>query len=177
MTNSDQGRAFPVTFGDEILGVVHRQPVLDALERGLRLEFLHQALDRNVVTIAPDALLEDVFRALARKSSQAAVVVDEQQAVDSVHGAAHGASLKQRDLVRLQLSQTDRDLCVARPVSLRQRDEQSPMPTFGSSEALEHLSQGWFRVVLREEPETLETPGFNEAADEKAIDEPILRAA
>jgi Zn-dependent protease/CBS domain-containing protein len=84
MTNSDQGRAFPVTFGDEILGVVHRQPVLDALERGLRLEFLHQALDRNVVTIAPDALLEDVFRALARKSSQAAVVVDEQQAVMGV---------------------------------------------------------------------------------------------
>lgn len=84
VTSCEQGRAFPVTFGDEILGVVHRKPVVDALERGLRLEFLHQALDRNVVTVAPDAPLEDVFRALTRERSHAAVVVDEDRAVRGV---------------------------------------------------------------------------------------------
>ena len=84
VTSSEQGRAFPVTFGDEVLGVVHRQPVLDALERGLRLEFLHQALDRNVVKVSRDAPLEEVFRALAQSRSHAAVVVSEDQEVEGV---------------------------------------------------------------------------------------------
>ncbi len=84
VTSSDEGRAFPVTFGDQILGVVHRKPVMDALERGLRLEFLHQALDRNVITVAPDAPLEDVFRALVSQRSQAAVVIDDQRSVQGV---------------------------------------------------------------------------------------------
>ena len=84
LVENEACRAYPVTFGDEILGVIHRQPILDARERGLRLEFLHQALDRNIVTIAPDARLEELFRKLVKARSQAAVVVDDDQAVRGV---------------------------------------------------------------------------------------------
>jgi CBS domain containing-hemolysin-like protein len=71
-------------YGDEILGVIHRKPIADAIAGGLRLEFLHQALDRNVVTIRPDAPLEELVQALAATSSQAAVVVGQDHSVQGV---------------------------------------------------------------------------------------------
>jgi Zn-dependent protease len=84
IAETDEGRAFPVTYGDEILGVIHRKPIADAIASGLRLDFLHEALDRNVVTIHPDAPLEELLQALSRNRSQAAVVVDEDHGVQGV---------------------------------------------------------------------------------------------
>ena len=83
-TGEEPGSAYPVTYGDEILGVVHRQPLVDALARGLRLQFLHQAVDRNILTVAPETPLEEVVRALAQTRSHAAVVVGEDQEVAGV---------------------------------------------------------------------------------------------
>jgi Zn-dependent protease len=84
LAETDEGCAFPVIYGDEILGVVHRQPIVDAIAKGLHLEFIHQALDRNVVTIRPDAPLEELLQALAKTRSQAAVVIDEDRGVQGV---------------------------------------------------------------------------------------------
>ncbi|MEE2779452.1 MAG: site-2 protease family protein [Myxococcota bacterium] len=82
-------RAFAVTFGDQVLGVVHAQPLLEAIAMGDRPTLLHSILDRNVVTTRPTAPIREVLMMLGQTGSRAAVVLDEA----GVQGLLHTDSL------------------------------------------------------------------------------------
>ncbi len=89
-------RALLVTFGDRALGVVHREPLLAAARAGQAPPAseaappapptLHELIDRNVVSIAPDVPLKELLTRMGKERSRAAVVVDD---VGGVSGLVH----------------------------------------------------------------------------------------
>ncbi|MGM0578257.1 MAG: site-2 protease family protein [Myxococcota bacterium] len=75
-------RAIPVIFGARVMGVVHREPLLSAVAAGFEPHFLHQILDRNIVTTRAETPLRDLLGLMGAGQSRAAVVMDD----DGVRG-------------------------------------------------------------------------------------------
>ncbi len=67
-------RAVPVTFGERILGVLYREPVLAALELGDRPIQLRDLLDRNVAVAVADSPLTELLTIMGRTRARAAIV-------------------------------------------------------------------------------------------------------
>ncbi len=80
--------AWPVAFGDRILGVVHRDNLPLALARGPR-----EALDRNVVTTSLEAPLQSVIAHMAAARARAAVVLNADHAIVGVLSAERVAEV------------------------------------------------------------------------------------
>jgi Zn-dependent protease len=69
-------RAFPVIFGERILGVLYREPVLEALSLSDQPIRLRDLLDRNVTMAAPSQPLRELLVQMGQARSRAAVVLD-----------------------------------------------------------------------------------------------------
>jgi len=67
--------ALPVTFGERVIGVIHRTPLLYAAAQGLKTG-LSELLDRNVVTFEGDAPLQALLQRMGEANSRAAVIVE-----------------------------------------------------------------------------------------------------
>ena len=74
--------AWPVAFGDRVLGVVHQDGLPTALAHGPR-----EALDRNVVTTRVDTPLRAVIAQMNAARSRAAVVLDGERSIIGVLSA------------------------------------------------------------------------------------------
>ncbi|MCC6625630.1 MAG: site-2 protease family protein [Deltaproteobacteria bacterium] len=67
--------ALPVTFGERVIGVVHRTPLLYAAAQGLKAG-VSELLDRNVVTFEGDGPLQALLQQMGEANSRAAVIVE-----------------------------------------------------------------------------------------------------
>lgn len=72
-------RAVPVAFGDRVLGVLYREPVLEALEMGERQLSLNDLLDRNVITTSADEPLAELLGKMGLGQCRAALVMGDDE--------------------------------------------------------------------------------------------------
>lgn len=68
--------AVPVTFGERVIGVVYRGPLLMAMARGSADVAISELLDRNIVTHEGDGPLVPLLRRMGESQSRAAVILD-----------------------------------------------------------------------------------------------------
>lgn len=73
--DNPRASALPVTFGERVIGVVHRTPLIYAAAQGLR-SGISELVDRNVVTFEGDGSLQTLLQLMGESGSRAAVIVE-----------------------------------------------------------------------------------------------------
>lgn len=75
MGRNPRATALPVTFGERVIGVIHRTPLLYAAAQGLKTG-ISELLDRNVITFEGDGPLQMLVQQMGEANSRAAVIVE-----------------------------------------------------------------------------------------------------
>ncbi|MFO0746354.1 MAG: CBS domain-containing protein [Myxococcota bacterium] len=75
MGDNPRASALPVTFGERVIGVIHRTPLIYAAAQGLKTG-ISELLDRNVITFEGDGPLQALIQQMGEANSRAAVIVE-----------------------------------------------------------------------------------------------------